>query len=90
MCLMPTQNTTNEPLASAVNHLIKNRIQVYFKNIKGSKHSTTSLYEIVLTEVESGLIESVLQINHYKMDETAKVLGITTQVLREKLDKYGF
>ncbi len=87
---MPIQNTTNEPLSSAVNHLIKSKIQAYFKSIKDSKYRTTSLHEIVLTEVESGLIESVLQINHYKMDETAKVLGITTQVLREKLDKYGF
>jgi DNA-binding protein Fis len=87
---MPIQDITSEPLASAINHLIKSKIQAYFKNIKGSDYNTTSLHEIVLTEVESGLIESVLQINHYKIDKTAKVLGITVQELREKLDKYGF
>ena len=49
----------------------------------------TDLYELVLTEVEAPLIESVLEFTGNNQSQTASILGLNRGTLRKKLHKYG-
>jgi len=49
----------------------------------------TDLYELVLTEVEAPLIESVLEFTGHNQSQTASILGLNRGTLRKKLYKYG-
>lgn len=87
---MTNTKTKQTALGDAVHSLIKSRVGTYFKNIKDTDHQPAFLHEVVLSEVESGLIESALQLNNYRMDKAAETIGIPIEEFREKLDKYGF
>jgi DNA-binding protein Fis len=82
--------TKQTALGDAIQNLIKSRVDTYFKNIKDTDHQPAFLHEIVLSEVESGLIESALQLNNYRIDKAADTIGISIDEFRSKLDKYGF
>lgn len=47
------------------------------------------LYELVLSEVEAPLIQSVLDSTHNNQSKTALMLGLNRGTLRKKLRKYG-
>ena len=49
---------------------------------------TDSLYQTLLAEVEPPLIEEVLRYTHGNQSQTARILGITRNTLRSKLDRY--
>ena len=48
-----------------------------------------NLYELVLSEVEAPLLESVLNSTHNNQSKTAMILGLNRGTLRKKLRKYG-
>ncbi len=47
-----------------------------------------SLYQTLLSEVEPPLIEEVLRYTHGNQSRTARILGITRNTLRSKLERY--
>jgi len=47
------------------------------------------LYELVLSEVEAPLLESVLKSTNDNQSRTAQILGLNRGTLRKKLRKYG-
>lgn len=47
-----------------------------------------SLYQTLLAEVEPPLIEEVLRFTHGNQSHTARILGITRNTLRAKLNRY--
>jgi Fis family transcriptional regulator len=47
------------------------------------------LYELVISEVEAPLLESVLNLTHNNQSKTATILGLNRGTLRKKLRKYG-
>jgi Fis family transcriptional regulator len=47
-----------------------------------------SLYRVLLAEVEPPLIEEVLRYTQGNQSRTAKILGMTRNTLRTKLDRY--
>lgn len=49
----------------------------------------SNLYELVLSEVEAPLIQSVLDSTHNNQSKTALMLGLNRGTLRKKLRKYG-
>lgn len=49
---------------------------------------TKSLYQTLLSEVEPPLIEEVLRYTHGNQSRTARILGITRNTLRSKLNRY--
>ena len=49
----------------------------------------SNLYELVLSEVEAPLLESVLKATHDNQSKTALILGLNRGTLRKKLRKYG-
>ncbi len=46
------------------------------------------LYQTLLAEVEPPLIEEVLRFTHGNQSKTARILGITRNTLRTKLNRY--
>jgi len=47
-----------------------------------------SLYRVLMSEVEPPLIEEVLRYTQGNQSRTAKILGMTRNTLRTKLDRY--
>jgi len=47
-----------------------------------------SLYRILLAQVEPPLIEEVLRYTQGNQSQTAKILGMTRNTLRTKLNRY--
>jgi len=58
----------------------------YLKNMEGQQ--VTDLYELVISEVEAPLIESVLSFTNNNQSRTAEILGLNRGTLRKKLRKY--
>ena len=70
------------PLRQNVQHAIRR----YLEDMGHSQ--TDSLYQTLLAEVEPPLIEEVLRYTHGNQSQTARILGITRNTLRSKLDRY--
>ena len=58
----------------------------YLKHMEGQQ--VTDLYELVISEVEAPLIESVLGFTNNNQSRTAEILGLNRGTLRKKLRKY--
>ena len=80
--LAPSTGTPQLPLKTHVEQAIKN----YFSQLEGN--SPSNLYELVLTEVESPLLEVVLRETRGNQTKAAKLLGISRGTLRKKLKQY--
>lgn len=50
----------------------------------------TDLYELILDEVESAMLEATLEHTGNNQSETAIILGLNRGTLRKKLEKYGY
>lgn len=74
-----TGNTPQQPLKTYVEQALEN----YFSQLGGN--SPSNLYELVLTEVESPLLEVVLRQTRGNQTKAAKLLGISRGTLRKKL-----
>lgn len=75
-------NNTNKTLSDHVTSALKN----YFKELDGQH--TTNLYDMVLQEVERPLLQSVLGHTNNNQSITAKILGLSRNTLRKKMQKY--
>ena len=72
-----------QSLASSVEEAVKGYLNTM------ADEQVTELYELVLSEVEVPLIESVLQFTNNNQSQTASILGLNRGTLRKKLRKYG-
>jgi len=79
---MTTQTEHATPLRQNVQHAIRR----YLEDMGHCQ--TDSLYQTLLAEVEPPLIEEVLRYTHGNQSQTARILGITRNTLRSKLDRY--
>ncbi len=62
-------------------------LELLFKDLDG--HHPTELYDLVLSEVEYPLLETVLRYAQGNQAAAARMLGITRTTLRKKLKLYG-
>ena len=76
----PAQGAT---LREAVQTALKN----YFAHI--GNQEINHLYEMVLSEIEAPLLETVMSYTRGNQSKAAKLLGISRGTLRKKLKKYG-
>tara|TARA_B100000902_G_C26547530_1_gene545539 strand:+ start:118 stop:438 length:321 start_codon:yes stop_codon:yes gene_type:complete len=58
----------------------------YFGNLGG--HGTVNLYDLVLTEVETPLLEAVMKYTKNNQSKAAELLGLNRGTLRKKLKQY--
>ncbi len=72
----------NIPLCKQVNHAI----ECYFSNLNGE--TVTGLHDMVISEVEKGLLQAVLDKTDSNQSKAAKILGISRTTLRKKMDLY--
>jgi len=59
----------------------------YFDHLDGQP--VTGLYELVISEVERPLLETVLKVTGNNQSRCAKLLGLNRGTLRKKLKKHG-
>jgi Fis family transcriptional regulator len=82
-CDLAVENTeSNAPLHQCVTDALDD----YFKHLNG--HSTTNLYEMLLTEVEVPLFKATLNYTNGNQSRAAEILGINRGTLRKKLKQY--
>lgn len=79
----PTGRVEHVCLASAV----KAAVEAYFTDLNG--HAPGKLHEMVMTEVERPLLETVMRHVRGNQSRAAKMLGINRSTLRKKLAQYG-
>lgn len=67
-------------------HSVKTAIRRYLQDMGPSQPD--SLYRTLLAEVEPPLIEEVLRYTQGNQSRTARILGMTRNTLRAKLNRY--
>lgn len=72
----------SETLRDSVHRSLRN----YFQNLDGQ--AVSDVYQMVLTEVEAPLLETVLDYTHGNQTRAAEVLGLNRGTLRKKLKLY--
>ena len=65
---------------------VKTAVEKYFTHLDG--HDITDLYEVVLTEVEEPLLQTLMRITGGNQSLAAKILGLSRGTLRKKLEQY--
>ncbi len=73
--------------AIPLNGMVRNALQQYLDDLKG--HDPCDLYQLLLTEVERPLLETVMQHVGGNQTRAAQALGINRGTLRKKLKQYG-
>lgn len=63
-------------------------LRIYFHNLGGQAPS--HLYELVLSEVEAPLLETVMALVGGNQTRAAAILGLNRGTLRKKLRQHGF
>ena len=64
---------------------VKRSLERYFKDMDGEK--PTSIYEMVLKNIEKPMIEMVLGKTHGNLSLAAEMLGVTRNTLRKKMQQ---
>lgn len=72
-----------ETLRDCVEKTMRN----YFSNLEGQP--VTDVYQMVLSEVEAPLLETVLEYTRGNQTKAAIVLGLNRGTLRKKIKQYG-
>ncbi|MDD9983621.1 MAG: DNA-binding transcriptional regulator Fis [Gammaproteobacteria bacterium] len=76
-------NRTSEPLRVCV----KEAVESYFRHLDG--HEVSELFDLVMSEVEAPLLETVLAQANGNQSRAAAMLGINRATLRKKLKRYN-
>ena len=76
-------NRKSEPLRTCVKEAVEN----YFLHLDG--HDVSELFDLVMTEVEAPLLETVLAQANGNQSRAAAMLGINRATLRKKLRRYN-
>lgn len=65
---------------------VKTAVEKYFTHLDGQQ--ITDLYEMVLSEVEEPLLQTLMRITGGNQSLAAKILGLSRGTLRKKLEQY--
>lgn len=74
---------TKEPLRECV----RDALNQYFRQLDG--FDACDLFDLVMSEVEAPLLESVMEYTHGNLTRAAAILGINRGTLRKKLKQYN-
>lgn len=78
-----TPATTPPPLRDAVTFAVQNYLQQL------GDQPPSDVYELVLSEIETPLLEVMMKYVYNNQSEAAKLMGLSRGTLRKKLKKYG-
>jgi Fis family transcriptional regulator len=79
---MENPNPTHVPLAIHVKKTVKD----YLIQLDG--HDIDDLHQLVISEVEKPLLETVLEHYNYNQTRVAQILGLSRSTLRKKIELY--
>jgi Fis family transcriptional regulator len=80
------ESVTEADLAIPLRKKVQEAIRHYLADMGNSQPD--SLYRTLMAEVEPPLIEEVLRYTQGNQSRTAKILGMTRNTLRAKLNRY--
>ena len=66
---------------------VERALQNYFDHLDGQ--SVVNIYDMVLSEVEAPLLETVMKYTRDNQTKASEVLGLNRGTLRKKLKQYG-
>ncbi len=66
---------------------VRDAMAKYFKDMDG--HEPNNLHELVMSQVEKPLIESVIDNSRGNVSRAAQLLGLNRGTLRNRMQKYG-
>jgi len=81
-----TEPATEQDNPTTLRQNVQDAIRLYLEDMGHSQ--TECLYQTLLSEVEPPLIEEVLRYTRGNQSKTARILGITRNTLRTKLNRY--
>jgi Fis family transcriptional regulator len=79
----PGQSTSAPP---PLREQVESALHTYLAQLDG--HAPDNLYKLVLQEVESPLLETVMRYTGGNQSKAADILGINRTTLRKKLKQY--
>lgn len=84
-----SNNTTREDSTSntILRDCVRSVLTSYINDLEG--HTINDLYQLVLTEVETPLLETILEHTNGNQSKAAQILGINRGTLRKKLKQYS-
>ena len=87
--MKPTEQDLTQPEATARNlsECVEEAMSNYFKDLDG--HDASNLYELVISQVEKPLFETVLKYHNGNISRTAQALGLNRGTVLGRLKKYG-
>ncbi len=80
-------NTSGGPQREPLASMVKKELQLYFSSLDG--HEPTSVYKMVMTEVELPIFEAAMEYVNGNQSRAARILGVSRSTLRKKLKFYG-
>ena len=81
----PTDTDAHEH--ESLRHCTEYALQHFFECLDGQM--TTGLYELVISEVEQPLLETVMAYTRNNQSKAAHILGLNRGTLRKKLKQYN-
>ena len=78
-----SQKSKNKPLSEQVRKAMKK----YFAELGDT--SPANVYEMVMAEVEPGLLKAVMKYTNNNQSKAATALGLNRATLRKKLHRYN-
>jgi Fis family transcriptional regulator, factor for inversion stimulation protein len=80
------QNVMDAHYVPPLRESVKTSVEKYFTHLDGQH--ITDLYEMVLSEVEEPLLQTLMRITGGNQSLAAKILGLSRGTLRKKLEQY--
>ena len=75
------------PKDKCLSECVSDAMEKYFKDMDG--HEPVDLYDLIISQVEKPLIESVIENSRGNISRAAQVLGLNRATLRNRMQKYG-
>ena len=83
----PVQDSSFDANTQTLRDSVERALQNYFDNLDGQPVS--DVYNMVLSEVEAPLLETVMKYTRDNQTKASTVLGLNRGSLRKKLKQYG-
>jgi len=83
-----TESSIHQPAQKqTIRECVGSSLSEYFNKV--DHENISELYDLVLSEVEAPLLETVMRQTRSNQSKASKMLGINRGTLRKKLKKYG-
>ncbi|AYN24673.1 DNA-binding transcriptional regulator Fis [Buchnera aphidicola] len=83
-----TKDKQDKMVKKPLRILVKKSLENYFLHLDDSKR-VGNLYQLVLSELERPLLDTIMQYTRGNQTRAASIMGINRSTLRKKLKRYG-